>query len=54
MLIAWRVRNFDAICKFCKRGLKQLTGEEIEESSSSSTGESTSTCTDTDVELGDL
>eukprot|EP00434_Breviolum_minutum_P013170 symbB.v1.2.011607.t2/scaffold783.1/size170700/1 len=45
-------QNFDAICKFCKRGLKQLTGDEVEESSSSSTGDSTSTCTDTDVELG--
>ena len=46
-------QDFDAICKFCKRGLKQLTGDEVEESSSSSTGDSTSTCTDTDVELGD-
>ena len=46
-------QNFDAICKFCKRGLKQLTGDEVEESSSSSTGDSTSTCTDSDVELGD-
>ena len=43
-------QNFDAICKFCKKSLKEATGEEIEQSSSSSTGESTSTCTDTDEE----
>ena len=47
-------QNFDAICKFCKKGLKQLTGDEVEQSSSSSTGDSTSTCTDTDVERDDL
>ena len=41
-------QTFDAICKFCKQSLKDLTGDELEQSSSSSTGESTSTCTDTD------
>lgn len=46
-------QRFDAICKFCKWGLKQMTGDEVEESSASSAGDSTSTCTDTDEELGD-
>ena len=47
-------QSFDAICKFCKRGLQQFTGDEVEENSTSSTGDSTSACTDTDGELGDM
>ena len=47
-------QTFDAICKFCKQSLKELTGDEIEQSSSSTTGESTSTCTDTDDDQVDF